>query len=286
MEEFKMELLKFLTEIVVKVKSLVTSVTFWLMIIGFVAVYRTAGELEAWQQLLAYLGIGGLFIVKRGAQNVAYTIKNGATKALPAPVEQVTSVSSGGASTEMPMGVKPPIEVDWEFFWWSVAKEKERLMAELPKEKLEEFAQFEAIQNVGRKTLFADGSDLKEYAQTLLNAANIWFGAIAGFNYWDAQTPDPKTDKTPLESKGKCPYTSLSQMAYEEGFILPFRAVERASKYAGYCQMLPDDWQRSFPENLRTLNYVYGNIVEVLSTRGLLPHLRITKYLTYPQKHQ
>jgi hypothetical protein len=277
MEEFKMELLKFLTQIVVKIKDLVTSVTFWLMIIGFVAVYRTAGELEAWQQLLAYLGIGGLFIVKRGAQNVAYTIKNGAAKALPPPATHKIDVGVSTTSTEM-VGVKPPVEVDWEFFWWSVIKEKERLIAELPKEKLEEFAQFEAVRTVGRKILFNDPSDLKEYAQILLNGANIWFEKVAGFNYWDAQTPDPKTGKTPLESKGKCPYTSLSQMAYEEGFILPFREVEKASKYVGYCQMLPNDWQRSFPENLRTLNYVYGNIVEVLNTRGLLPHLTVTRY--------
>ena len=284
MEEFKVELLDFAIGIVVKLKSLATSATFWLMIIGFVAVYRTAGELEAWQQLLAYLGIGGLFIVKRGAQNVAYTIKNGASKVKPekpktewpkALAEFMTETATMG---ETPLGVKPPIGVDWEFFWWSVTKEKERLVAELPKEKLEEFAQFEAIRTVGRRTLFIDPSDLTEYAQILLNGANIWFEKVAGFNYWDAQTPDPKTNKTPLESKGKCPYTSLSQMAYEEGFILPFREVEKASKYTGYCQMLPNDWQHSFPENLRTLNYVYGNIVEVLSTRGLLPHLQVTRY--------
>lgn len=285
MEEFKMELLDFAIGIVVKLKSLVTSVTFWLMIIGFVAVYRTTGELEAWQQLLAYLGIGGLFVVKRGAQNVAYTIKNSASKLTPEKPKtewpkalaefMIETTSKPG---DAPAGVKPPIEVDWEFFWWNVTKEKERLMAELPKEKLEEFAQFEAIRNIGRKTLFADPTDLKEYAQTVLNAANIWFEKVAGFNYWDVQTPDPETGKTPLESKGKCPYTSLSQMAYEEGFILPFREVEKASRYVGYCQMLPDDWQRSFPENLRTLNYVYSNIVEVLSTRGLLPHLTVVRY--------
>jgi len=283
MEEFKVELLDFAIGIVVKIKSLALSATFWLMIIGFVAVYRTAGELEAWQQLLAYLGIGGLFIVKRGAQNVAYTIKNGASKVKPERPKTEWPKALADFMVEeasAPLGVKPPMpnEVDWEFFWWSVAKEKERLVAELPGEKSEEFAQFEAIRTVGGRILFADPSDLREYAQTVLNGANIWFEKVAGFNYWEAQTPDPKTGKTPLESKGKCPYTSLSQMAYEEGFIMPFREVEKASKYVGYCQILPADWQRSFPENLRTLNYVYNNIVEVLNTRGLLPHLQVTRY--------
>lgn len=57
--------------------SFLTSRTTYIAALGFIAVYLSSGRIEAFQQLLAYLGIGGVWILKMGVQNVVGIVKNG-----------------------------------------------------------------------------------------------------------------------------------------------------------------------------------------------------------------
>lgn len=68
------------------VKSFITSRTTWVMAAGFIAVWLSSGKIEAMQQLLAYLGLGGIWVLKMGVQNVAGIIKS---NGLPVPEPEV-----------------------------------------------------------------------------------------------------------------------------------------------------------------------------------------------------
>lgn len=68
------------------IKSFLTSRTTWVMALGFLAVYVSSGKVEAFQQLLAYLGLGSIWVIKMGAQNIIGQIKG---NGVPTPKPEV-----------------------------------------------------------------------------------------------------------------------------------------------------------------------------------------------------
>ncbi len=108
MKEFTNELLGIFTDLAKVIRSLVGSRTTWVMLVGFTAVWLSSGKVEALQQLLAYLGLGSIWVIKMATQNVASIIKNGGVKpSVPQAPEiiEVTRVSE--KTVEFPRVISP-----------------------------------------------------------------------------------------------------------------------------------------------------------------------------------
>jgi len=91
------------------VRSLLSSRTTWLAAIGFTAIWLSSGKVEAFQQLLGFLGISGLWIIKIGVQNVVGIIKGNGKPALSVKPEVISvGMPQPEKRLEVPLPPVPP----------------------------------------------------------------------------------------------------------------------------------------------------------------------------------
>ena len=122
LNEFLDVVLGTFTDVARMLRSLLASRTTWVMALGFFAVYVSSGKVEAFQQLLAYLGLGGIWVAKMGIQNIIGQVNNNKTTSPEKPAEVTPvptlapSVAPPGTPTYDTWDLGPPIPFDKEAF--------------------------------------------------------------------------------------------------------------------------------------------------------------------------
>lgn len=208
---------------------------------------------------------GGTYVVTKTMQNKTI-IQNGGIKnkiPLQAPEKPIDvsrlNVQEFAPPTEQEPQIVPSAEpVDWAEFWRQVEAEQNRLIKELPHEKVPAFARYEAIMNVGKRFPVSLTEDVQMYADIVLDAAEGWFRDIAGFDYWEA-----KQKGIPLDIARECGCSSLDAwISTKAALIKPIvAAIKRALDRTNTLERLQEGWQSRFPNWARTLNYVFENVM-------------------------
>jgi hypothetical protein len=94
-KEFTDVVLGTFTDVAKMLRSLLASRTTWVMLLGFLAVYASSGKIEAFQQLLAYLGLGATWVIKMGVQNIVGQVKGNGTATNTAQAQAAVAMDSG-----------------------------------------------------------------------------------------------------------------------------------------------------------------------------------------------
>ncbi len=266
----------FMEAFIVMVASFLTSRTTYIMAIGFIAVYVSSGRTEALQQLLAYLGLSSVWVIKLASQNVAGIIKNGGSHApriaeKPKKAPEIPKPSdSSQVRVDTPFfaplpPVPPPSgpRIDWKEFSIQVDAEKQRLIRECTGEKggkAETFAKWEAIRNVGGRFIVTVIQDLDIYASMMLDGAFSRFKEAAGFGFHEIEG-----GRVPEKFAKQCGCNLIVPWAIQNNAYDDWLEVNNAIQRANSINAISDEewregWRDRFPEQQRTLWYVYQNI--------------------------
>jgi hypothetical protein len=200
MKEFTDVVLGTATDIAKMVRSLLASRTTWLAVIGFIAVYASSGKIEAFQQLLAYLGIGGVWILKMGVQNVAGIIKgNGLPTPKPEP-EATMKVNASDLDTTILHKPLPPVVPEKPF---DVKAFHERVLSDVGSKYSE----------VNPFTVFSEAKDK--------GSVTTCYGIQQAKDYWDYLVPlayaarDDVKERTE-RAKGACKGVAAPELVLME----------------------------------------------------------------------
>jgi hypothetical protein len=197
MKEFSDVVLGTFTDIAKMVRSLLSSRTTWVMAIGFVAIWMSSGKVEAIQQLLAYLGLGSIWVIKMGAQNVVSLIKG---NGLPAPKPEPKPIPSADIRVEPELKPLPPVVPEKPF---DVKAFHERVLSDVGSKYSE----------VNPFTVFSEAKDR--------GSVTTCYGIQQAKDYWDYLVPlayaarDDVKERTE-RAKGACKGVAAPELVLME----------------------------------------------------------------------
>ncbi len=238
MNSFKDEILGILTDLAKVIRSFIGSRTTWVMLIGFSAVWLSSGKIEALQQLLAYLGLSSIWVIKMATQNVTGLIKNGGVKPTAAPQASVANEKASGTSIPSNLlyntedmkfdtttwDLKPPVAFNKEVAIAEVERDA-KLRGGLTPISAMFFTALDKISGVAAPWEFNNHKALMDAWNFIFDLAERAFEEIWGASYDDALLflNDPRGCSTCKTEKG-CTFPDIDfkarQLGMEYYFIL------------------------------------------------------------------